>query len=57
MTINLFGREAVWGGEEEIEDDAESSTSDSRIRPYVADECHRDTRLQKSESGEEPRPF
>jgi type I restriction enzyme, R subunit len=23
MAINLFGRQAVWGGEEEIEDDAD----------------------------------
>jgi type I restriction enzyme R subunit len=42
MTINLFGREAVWGGEEEIEDDAEKL--DIPIHAFdliVADECHR----------------
>ncbi len=42
MAINLFGRQAVWGGDEEIEDDAE----ELKI-PYhafdivIADECHR----------------
>jgi type I restriction enzyme R subunit len=42
MTINLFGREAVWGGDEEIEDDAEKL--DIPIHAFdliVADECHR----------------
>src|SRR5439155_20676736 len=42
MTINLFGREAVWGGEGEIEDDAEKL--DIPIHAFdliVADECHR----------------
>src|SRR6267154_2096040 len=42
MTINLFGREAVWGGEEEIEEDAEKL--DIPIHAFdliVADECHR----------------
>src|SRR6266478_829167 len=42
MTINLFGREAVWGGEEEIEDEAEKL--DIPIHAFdliVADECHR----------------
>lgn len=42
MTINLFGREAVWGGEEEIEEEAEKI--DIPIHAFdliVADECHR----------------
>jgi type I restriction enzyme R subunit len=42
MTVNLFGRQAVWGGEEEIEDDAEKL--DIPIHAFdliVADECHR----------------
>src|SRR5712692_6404098 len=42
MTINLFGREAVWGGEEEIEEEAERL--DIPIHAFdliVADECHR----------------
>lgn len=42
MTINLFGREAVWGGEEEIEEDVEKL--DIPIHAFdliVADECHR----------------
>jgi type I restriction enzyme R subunit len=42
MTINLFGREAVWGGEEEVEDEAEKL--DIPIHAFdliVADECHR----------------
>jgi type I restriction enzyme R subunit len=42
MTINLFGRDAVWGGEEEIEEDAERL--DIPIHAFdliVADECHR----------------
>lgn len=42
MTINLFGREAVWGGEEEIEEDAEKL--DIPVHAFdliVADECHR----------------
>ncbi len=42
MTINLFGRDAVWGGEEEIEEDAEKL--DIPIHAFdliVADECHR----------------
>ena len=42
MTINLFGREAVWGGDEEIEEDAEKL--DIPIHAFdliVADECHR----------------
>src|SRR3989449_985747 len=42
MAINLFGRQAVWGGEEDVEDDAEQLKI-----PYhafdivIADECHR----------------
>lgn len=42
MTINLMGREAVWGGEEEVEDDAEKL--DIPIHAFdliIADECHR----------------
>ena len=42
MTINLFGREAVLGGNEEIEEDAEKL--DIPIHAFdliVADECHR----------------
>src|ERR1035437_10927427 len=42
MTINLFGREAVFGGNEEIEEDAEKL--DIPIHAFdliVADECHR----------------
>lgn len=42
MTINLFGREAVWGGEEEVDEDAEKL--DIPIHAFdliVADECHR----------------
>ena len=42
MTINLFGREAVWGGEEEIEEEAEKL--DIPVHAFdliVADECHR----------------
>ncbi len=42
MTINLLGREAIWGGEEEIEDD--SRKIDMPIHAFdliVADECHR----------------
>jgi type I restriction enzyme R subunit len=42
MTINLFGREAMWGDDEEIEEDAEKI--DIPIHAFdliVADECHR----------------
>jgi type I restriction enzyme R subunit len=43
MTINLFGRDSVWGGEgEEIDDDADKE--DIPIHAFdliVADECHR----------------
>src|SRR5262249_47660693 len=42
MTIYLFGREAVWAGEEEIEEDADKL--DIPIHAFdlvVADECHR----------------
>jgi type I restriction enzyme R subunit len=42
MAINLFGRDAIWGGEEEIDDDAEKL--DIPIHAFdviVADECHR----------------
>lgn len=42
MTINLLGRAAVWGGEEEIEEDADQV--DMPIHAFdliVADECHR----------------
>jgi type I restriction enzyme R subunit len=44
MTINLFGREAIWGnGDDEIDDDAEK-LADIPIHAFdliVADECHR----------------
>ena len=44
MTINLFGREAIWGsGDDEIDDDAEK-LPDIPIHAFdliVADECHR----------------
>ena len=42
MAINLFGRQAIWGGEDDVEDDAEQLKI-----PYhafdivIADECHR----------------
>ena len=42
MAINLFGRQAVWGGDEDIEDDAEQL--DIPIHAFdliIADECHR----------------
>jgi len=49
-------REAVWGGEEEIEEEARKKLDISypRIRTWiVADECHIvGTHPQKSESGE-----
>jgi type I restriction enzyme R subunit len=42
MAINLFGRQAVWGGEEEIEDDAEQLKIPIHAFDLViADECHR----------------
>lgn len=44
MTINLFGREAIWGsGDDEIDDDAEK-LPDIPIHAFdliIADECHR----------------
>lgn len=44
MTINLFGREAIWGGgDEEIEEDAQK-LGDIPIHAFdliIADECHR----------------
>jgi type I restriction enzyme R subunit len=42
MAINLFGKQAAWGGDEEVEDDAEQL--DIPIHAFdliVADECHR----------------
>ena len=42
MAINLFGRQAVWGGDEDIEDDAEQLTIPHHAFDIViADECHR----------------
>jgi type I restriction enzyme R subunit len=42
MAINLFGRQAIWGGDEETEDDAEQLTIPSHAFDIViADECHR----------------
>lgn len=42
MAINLFGRQAVWGGEDEIESDAEQLTVPHHVFDVViADECHR----------------
>ena len=44
MTINLFGREAIWGGgDEDIDDDAQK-LGDIPIHAFdliIADECHR----------------
>ena len=42
MAINLFGRQAAWGGDEEVEDDADQL--DIPIHAFdlvIADECHR----------------
>ena len=42
MAINLFGRQAVWGGEEETEEDAEQLKIPTHAFDIViADECHR----------------
>jgi type I restriction enzyme, R subunit len=42
MAINLLGRQAVWGGEEEIEDDADQLRIPHHAFDIViADECHR----------------
>ena len=42
MTINLLGRDAVWGGDEEIEDDADKIEMPVHAFDLiVADECHR----------------
>lgn len=42
MAINLFGRQAVWGGDEEVEDDAEQIRIPHHAFDIViADECHR----------------
>jgi type I restriction enzyme, R subunit len=42
MAINLFGRQAVWGGEEEIENEAEQLKVPHHVFDVViADECHR----------------
>jgi type I restriction enzyme, R subunit len=42
MATNLFGRLAVWGGEEDIENDAEQLTVPHHVFDVViADECHR----------------
>lgn len=42
MAINLFGRQAVWSGDEEIEDDAEQlQIPHHAFDVVIADECHR----------------
>ncbi|MEO7891064.1 MAG: type I restriction-modification enzyme R subunit C-terminal domain-containing protein [Vicinamibacterales bacterium] len=42
MAINLFGRQAVWGGQEEIDDDADQLRVPHHVFDVViADECHR----------------
>jgi type I restriction enzyme, R subunit len=42
MAINLFGRQAVWGGDEDVEEDAEQLTVPHHAFDIViADECHR----------------
>jgi type I restriction enzyme R subunit len=42
MAINLFGRQAIWGGEEEVEDDAEQlKIPHHAFDVVIADECHR----------------
>jgi type I restriction enzyme R subunit len=42
MAINLFGRQAVWGGDEDIEDDAEQlRIPHHAFDVVIADECHR----------------
>lgn len=42
MAINLFGRQAVWGGDEEVEDDAEQlKIPHHAFDVVIADECHR----------------
>lgn len=42
MAINLFGRQVVWGGEEETEDDAEQlRIPHNAFDVVIADECHR----------------
>lgn len=42
MAINLFGRDAIWGGDEETEEDADKLTIPSHAFDVViADECHR----------------
>ena len=42
MAINLFGRQAVWGDDEEIEEDAEElKIPHHAFDLVIADECHR----------------
>lgn len=42
MAINLLGRQAVWGGDEETEDDAEQlKIPHHAFDIVIADECHR----------------
>jgi type I restriction enzyme R subunit len=42
MAINLLGRQAIWGGDEEIEDDAEQlKVPHHAFDVVIADECHR----------------
>jgi type I restriction enzyme R subunit len=42
MAINLFGRGAIWGGEEAVDDDAEQiKIPHHAFDVVIADECHR----------------
>ena len=42
MAINLFGRQAVWGGDEDVEEDAEQlKVPHHAFDIVIADECHR----------------
>ena len=42
MAINLFGRAVVWGGDEDVEDDADHvKIPHHAFDVVVADECHR----------------
>ena len=54
MTINLFGRGAVFGGDEEsIDEDADQMNIPIHAFDLIiADECHGDTPLRNNRSGE-----
>lgn len=42
MAINLFGRQAVWGGEDDIDEDADQlKIPHHAFDIVIADECHR----------------